>query len=114
MFRGVSVVLGIGLIILWIAGLSSHATHGGAWLTWLDGVAGLVAIAIGVGVGKQARMGVPGWGLIALGLFILWIVGLAAAAPVWLAWWTFAFACAFVILAASGTSGNERLRHRTA
>jgi hypothetical protein len=113
MFRGASVVLGIGLIILWIAGLSSHAMHG-AWLPWLDGVAGLVAIGIGVSIGKEMGIGVAGWGLMALGLFILWIIGLASAAPVWLAWWTFGFACAFVILAASATSGGERLRHRTA
>lgn len=112
MFRGVSVALGIGLIILWIAGLSAHSA---LWLTWLDGIAGLVAILLGVAVvGSVARAGVGGWGLLALGLFVLWIIGLAAHAPLWLAWWTFAFACAFVVLAAASTSGGERrLNQRT-
>src|SRR5690348_8906502 len=109
MFRGVSVVLGVGLIILWIVGLSAHAT---LWLSWLDGVAGLVAILLGIAAVPVARAGVAGWGLMAFGLFILWIVGLAAHGPGWLAWWTFAFACAFIVLAAAATSGMERRLHQ--
>jgi len=109
MFRGVSVALGIGLIILWIAGLSAHATP---WLAWLDGVAGLAAIVLGLTAVRMAAFGVAAWGLVALGLFVLWIIGLAAHGPLWLAWWTFAFACAFVILAASSVSGSDRRLHQ--
>jgi hypothetical protein len=116
MFRPISVALGIGLIILWIAALSGHAV---GWLTWLDGLAGLVAIALGLTFTAQmARAGTAGWGLLALSLFALWIVALAAGSTIWLAWWTFAFACAFLILAASATAGQGRLhlhqhQHRT-
>ncbi|HVV49388.1 MAG TPA: hypothetical protein VHO06_07010 [Polyangia bacterium] len=113
MFRAVSAVLGFGLILLWIAGLASHAV---AWLTWLDGLAGLVAVAMGLGFVRAAQMGVPGWGLLAFGLFVLWIIGLAGGRTLWQAWWTFGFACAFLILAASATSAPSaggRLHQRT-
>ncbi|SRR5579871_998321 len=111
MCRAVSVALGCGLIILWIAGVSSHAEP---WLTWLDAFAGLIAIGLGVGFAKATRAGVAGWGLLAFALFVLWIIGLAAGGTLWLAWWTSGFAFAFLILAASATSGQSRLRHRTA
>lgn len=111
MFRPISVALGFGLIILWIAALTSNAV---GWLTWLDGVAGLIAIAMGLGFAQIARAGVAGSGLLALGLFVLWIVGLAAGSTLWLVWWTFAFGCAFLILAASSMAGETRLHHRTA
>ena len=111
MFRGVSVILGIGLIVLWIVGLSAGAT---LWLSWLDGIAGLVAILLGITAVSAARAGAAGWGLMALGLFVLWIIGLAAHGPLWLAWWTFAFACAFVVLAAAASSGMERRLHQRA
>lgn len=110
MFRGVSVILGIGLIILWLAALSAHAV---LWLTWLDGLAGLLAIVMGLTLVASARAGASGSGLLALGLFILWIIGLATGRSLWLAWWTFAFACAFMILAASSMSDERRLHGRT-
>ena len=111
MFRAVSVALGFGLIILWIAGMSARAEP---WLTWLDGFAGLVAIGLGLGFAKATRAGVAGWSLLAFALFVLWIVGLAAGGTLWLAWWTSAFAFAFLILAASAMSGRGRLGQRTA
>ena len=109
MFRGVSVALGFGLIILWIAALSAHAAP---WLTWLDGIAGLIAIVLGISAARVAQIGVPAGGALALGLFVLWIIALSAHGPLWLAWWTFAFACAFVVLAAASTSGGERRLHQ--
>jgi hypothetical protein len=111
MFRGISVALGVGLIILWIVGMSSHAVP---WLTWLDGLGGLMGIVMGISVLQVGRTGVAAWGLLALGLYVLWIVGLASGRGMWLAWWTFGFACAFLILAAASASGIERLHHRTA
>lgn len=111
MFRPVSVVLGVGLIVLWIAGLSAHAT---GWLTWLDGLAGLLAIAIGLSFAAHlARGGMAGWGGLALGLFALWIIALSAGGTLWLAWWTFAFACGFLVLAASATAPTRLHQHRT-
>jgi hypothetical protein len=113
MFRPISVALGLGLIILWIAALVGHAV---GWLTWMDGLAGLVAIALGLTFTVQVgRRGTAGWGLLALSLFALWIIALAGGATIWLAWWTFAFACAFLILAASSTAGTTSHfpQHRT-
>ena len=96
--KGTSVALGIGLAILWIAGLSSPDSPG--WLTWLDGVAALAAFTIAalmrMGDSRAKRVG----NTIGLSvcLFVLGIIGLATGALPWLSWWTFAFACAFLIL----------------
>jgi hypothetical protein len=109
MFGGFSVALGVGLVIVWIAGLSAHATP---WLTWLDGLAGLAAIVLGLTAARAARVGVAGWSLVAFGLFVLWIVGLSTHGALWLAWWTFAFACGFVILTASAASGTRHQLHQ--
>ncbi|HVV48805.1 MAG TPA: hypothetical protein VHO06_04025 [Polyangia bacterium] len=111
MFRAISFILGLGLIILWLAGLSSHAS---LWLTWLDGLGGLVAIAGAAALVEFGRGGTAGSGLLALGLFVLWIVGLATGATLWLSWWTFAFACAFFVVAGASTSSGARLHQRTA
>ncbi len=43
MTRFGSVVLGAGLVVLWIIGLNQGATM---WLTWLLGLAGLTSIVV--------------------------------------------------------------------
>ena len=112
MFRAIAFVLGLGLVLVWLAGLSSHAS---GWLTWLDGLAALVALAGAAALVEFNRGGTAGSGFLALGLFVLWIVGLATGATLWLSWWTFAFACAFLVLAGASMSGRSvQLRHRTA
>lgn len=110
MFRAISFVLGLGLVLLWLAGLSAHAS---GWLTWLDGLAALIAIAGAASLVEFHRGGSAGAGLLALGLFVLWIVGLATGATLWLSWWTFAFACAFFVVAGTSLSGHTQLHHRT-
>jgi len=91
-------MLGIGLVILWIAGLGSMDARG--WLTWLDGLGALCAFSLTAFMpsysSRQSRSG----GAIALGigLLALWIIGITTPGPVWQAWWTFAFGCAFVVL----------------
>jgi hypothetical protein len=114
MFRPITVALGIGLVVLWIAALSAHATP---WLTWLDGIAGLGAIALGLAATAHlARGGMAGGFILAFSLFILWVIALASGVTLWLTWWTFAFACAFVILTGMTTPASSRLhlhRHRT-
>jgi hypothetical protein len=110
MFGGISVALGIGLIILWLSALSAHATP---WLTWLDGLVGLTAIVMGFSALRAAPSSVGGWGAVAFGLFVLWIVGLSTRGSLWLAWWTFVFACAFAVLGTSATTERRRLRHGT-
>lgn len=99
MVRTWAVILGIGLGILWIVGLNDPAAPG--WLTWLDGVAALCSFAIAAAYpdtvrSRAGRAAAPI--VLALGLFALWIVGLATHAVAWLSWWTFAFACAYVLL----------------
>ncbi len=101
MVRGISVALAIGLVILWIVGIGQHAT---AWLTWLDGLGALFGFAIAAGVAPGVTRAAAAGGPVALaiGLFILWIIGLATHAEVWLTWWTFAFAVAFLIVGVAG------------
>jgi hypothetical protein len=103
--KGMSVALGIGLAILWIAGLSSPYAPG--WLTWLDGIAALCAFTIAASSQIYETRGRRMGGPIALSvaLFGIAIVALGSGAVAWLSWWTFAFACAFLVLgvAAGGT-----------
>ena len=106
MVRGTSIVLGAGLVILWLVGLGNNST---GWLTWLDGVAALCAFAIAAAVipekvGLGARAGAPV--ALSLGLFVLWILALSVGATAWLAWWTFAFGCAFLILGLVAVGGE--------
>lgn len=101
MVRQFSVILGIGLIVLWIAGLSSPFAP--AWISWLDGAAGLLAFLIAGSnqqqpIGASARAQAGGPLALAIGLFALWVVALSTAVIPWMTWWTFAFACAFLAL----------------
>jgi hypothetical protein len=108
MIRGISVALAIGLVILWIVGLSAHAT---AWLTWLDGLGALFGFALAAGIvpGVSAAAAASGPIALAIGLGILWIIGLVMHAEMWLTWWTFAFAIAF-LLVGIGAGMQERPR----
>lgn len=98
MVRGTSIVLGAGLIILWLVGLGNNAT---GWLTWLDAIGGLCAFGIAAALipertSMAGQVGAPI--ALSIGLLVLWIVGLSYGATNWLAWWTFAFGCAFMIV----------------
>ncbi len=105
MVRRISTLLALGLVVLWIAGLGSPTST--SWLTWLDGLAALAAFGIAAltptYARRSARMGEPV--ALSVGLFALFVIGLATGATLWQAWWTFAFACAFLIL---GFSARER------
>ena len=97
MVRASSIVLGAGLVILWAVGLGNHAT---AWLTWLNGLGALCAFGIAAAIVPNmtlsGRVSPPI--VLSIGLFVLWIIALATHAEAWLAWWTFAFACAFLLV----------------
>ncbi|MGZ3697713.1 MAG: hypothetical protein ACXWP5_06325, partial [Bdellovibrionota bacterium] len=104
MVRNISVVLGIGLAVLWAVGLGSPDATG--WLTWMDGVGAVCAFIVASGGRTYGRaQTATGFFGMAVGLFALWIIGLATGATPWLSWWTFGFACAFTgtAIAASRT-----------
>jgi hypothetical protein len=112
MVRGTSIALGIGLAILWIVGLSNHAA---IWLTWLDALAALGAFAVAAAAVPDTPRSTAVAAspiLLATGLFVVWIIGLAVHAESYMAWWTFAFACAFLLLGLfSGTTTTTSTRH---
>jgi hypothetical protein len=105
---GASVVLGIGLIALWMIGL---AQGGVGWLLWLDLLAAILSIAGGVAASEErapawTRAGTPGFMAIVLGA--MWIVALATGVTAWKTWWTFAFACAYAVTSISiGVESRE-------
>lgn len=107
MVRGISLVLAIGLVVLWILGLSQHAT---GWMTWLDGLGALIGFAIAGGVTSELSRTAAATGPVALaiGLGVLWIIGLATNASLWLTWWTFAFAVAFLLVGIGAGVQPER------
>ena len=91
MTKTIALLCAIGLTILWIAGLGS--SFSATWLTWLDGVCAL--IGYGVAFGRPRVSGPIG---LAVGLFALWIVGMATNGATWQNWWTFAFGCGFLLV----------------
>jgi hypothetical protein len=106
MVRVVEIALSFGLIVLWVAGLCYQAS---SWLTWCALVAGVIAFGGAARFSDSARAGSFGWGALAAGLFLLWLVAVSTHATRWLAWWTFAFACALAMLAVASASGRTRL-----
>lgn len=108
MVRAGMFVLGIGLLILWLVGLGRETA---GWLMWFNFVAGILSIiggfVVSERVGRNARVGLP-IGLSA-GLFVLWIIALATDVLDWKAWWTFAFACAYLLLGIAGASERREL-----
>ena len=105
-YKAIGVALGTGLAILWVAGLSSPYAPG--WFTWMDGLAALGAFFIAGRVSdrdmRSRKMSGPV--TLSIGLFALWIAGLATDATPWLCWWTFAFACAALVFGVSA-GGTE-------
>lgn len=101
MVRGWSAVLGVGLVVLWIAGLGNPAAA--SWLSWLDGVAAFCAFLISgltVKDSERTRM-IAGPVFLSLFLFTLWVIGLATQTVAWQTWWTFAFGAAFLFVGIS-------------
>jgi hypothetical protein len=99
-----AIALSFALILLWVAGLSRHAS---AWLTWLDFLAGLIAFGGATQFAASRRAGVVGWSSLALGLIVLWIAALATGSSSWLAWWNLVLAFAFLLLAGYRSQKGE-------
>jgi hypothetical protein len=111
MARVGSVILGAGLVVLWIVGLNQGATM---WLTWLLGIAGLTSIVIAAMLpaphGREGAKPPAGVGFV---LFAFWILAVATHATAWLTWWTFAFGLGYLGIAAieARQSGGHLHRH---
>ena len=106
MVRSWTIALGLGLLILWLAGLGSPLAAG--WLTWLDFLAALLAFHL-----ARARLFRDGSDtapsapfLEAVFLAALWFISFSTPTAAWLRWLTFAFALAFLLL------GCAALNHR--
>ena len=103
-------VLGVGMLIQWIAGMSS--SYASPTITWLDfGIAILSFVGVSLtkpSTDRNTRAG--GTIALALGVFAIWLGGLVNGATAWLTWWNFAFACAYlfagVAAAMAGDSGT--------
>lgn len=107
MVKAWSVVLGIGLVLLGLAGLGN--VNGGTWISWLDFVAALGSFIV-AGMIRPELEAMPagrfsGPALISGSLFVMWIIGLATGSvPSSIVWWNFAFACAYGLLALAASS----------
>lgn len=106
MVRGFSLALSFGLVVLWLVGLE----RGGVpWMAWIDLALGVAAFLLAVIVSPRSRASVRVGGPLTLsaGLFVLWLAGVSTASPaLWLAWWNFAFACAFLLLGLAASPGE--------
>ena len=98
MLKKYATLLGIGLAILWAVGLG--AADASPWMTWLVGLAALCSFGIAAFTptyaSRNTKMGEAV--LLATGLFFLWVAGLVSGIAPWMAWWTFAFACTYLLL----------------
>ena len=113
MLRRSSLVIGLGLALLWGIGLrlSPHAS-----MLWFDAIAAVIAISIGVLVddsGEEDPGSALAPALLGLGLAALWIVGVASRQPAWVAWvqLPFAVACLGVAVMIAGARHVE-IGHR--
>lgn len=100
------IVLGIALGILWLAGLSAHAS---GWLTWLDfavAVLSIVTAAAPAAVPNMLRASPFGFGV---ALLAFWIIGLATRSSYWMTWWTFGFGVAYLLFGLAVSWPEERM-----
>jgi hypothetical protein len=99
-------LLGSGLAVIWMFAVGYHAT---AWLSWTVLGCAVVALA-GLGPSAMAEMpGVGTWPLVGVVLLAAWLFALAVGATPWLAWLSFAFGLAFVIVSVAFTAASSNL-----
>jgi hypothetical protein len=115
MVRRSSLVIGLGLALLWWIGLSLDHS---ATMLWLDAVAALIAFAI-AGLVDEAEpnpANAVGPAILGLGLTALWLVGLTTHQPAWATWANFLFAaaCLAVAVMAVGTRHARIASHSRA
>jgi hypothetical protein len=103
---GLVALLGSGLAVIWMFAIGYHAT---AWLSWTVLGCAIVALA-GLGPAAMAEMpGVGTWPLVGVVLIAAWLFALAVGATSWLAWMSFGFGVAFVLVSFTFTIASSRL-----
>lgn len=113
MVRTACIILGIGLAILGIAGLSAGST---SWLVWLDFAVAVASFVVAGSIRSttaaraRARAGRAGGPAILAGaLLVMWIIGLNDINTlIWMDWWNFFFAAAFGIVAIAAAVQERR------
>jgi hypothetical protein len=91
--RPVNLVLGLGLGVVWMAGLRAGVE---GWIVWLDFAVALAALAVALIPSRAPgviRAADTSFGVV---LLALWLLALAVGVVSWMAWWTFAFGVAFL------------------
>ena len=104
--RGVAALLGSGLAVVWMFAVGYG--HSG-WLSWTVLAAAFVALA-GLGPATMDTLaGVATWPFVGVVLISAWLFALAVGATPWIAWSSFLFGCAFVILSVVFTMASSHL-----
>jgi|SRR4029079_10299854 len=98
MVRRSSLVIGLGLTLLWWIGLSLDHS---ATMLWLNAVGALVAFTIAGLVDETEPNPANAFGpaMLGLGLTALWIVGVSTHQQAWVTWANFVFAVACLAVA---------------
>jgi hypothetical protein len=93
-----SCLIGAGLLMV---GLFGAFTEPQSWVVWCDLIGAWAAFFFAADItpncSRARRISVPA--VLSIGLFVTWFAAIAEKEAHWLAWWTFAFACAFLLLA---------------
>ena len=103
---GVAALLGSGLAVLWMFAIGYGAT---SWLTWTVLACAAVALA-GIGPASTPELlGIGTWPVAGVVLISAWLFAMASGATRWLAWLSFGFGLAFVILSVAFTAASSTL-----
>jgi hypothetical protein len=103
--RPLSIVCGIGLVILWLVGLGSATSA--PWLTWLNALGAIMSFVVASSVQTRTAAINTAVGT-SIGLFALWIIGLSTDGLAYQNWWTFVFACLMGVAALLGVGETGR------
>jgi hypothetical protein len=108
--RGTLTLFGIVLLALWVVGLAATSSSPG--ITWLDGAAGVLSLTFAAAIPDRSPPGLraSGMGVLSLGLFAIWLVGLISGSTPWQVWLTFIVAAVYAIGAAAAVAERRRLK----
>lgn len=121
MIKAWTLILGAGLVILGIAGVSAIS---GSWMGWVDivaGVLGLILIATTQVRSPTAAQSYrtdteatsSGALFLSVGLFAIWVIALATGSGnIAITWWNLGFACAYALLAIGAYRGTRHLQRK--